>query len=101
MTAGGSSGNLKLKQGAVESLGADVSGLELDVVNISPTIVRVTIGAKDRWVVPQSDLFNSPKISGATVLLSVPPLLDICYDLTSEQHLACHLNCILLHMHRM
>ena len=61
-------GSLKLNKGTMtDSLGADISGLDLEVSNLSPSIVRVTIGAKGRWTVPQEEIFNNPSIGGALI----------------------------------
>ncbi len=39
-------------------LGQDISPLTLSVQNIDQSILRVTIGAPNRWEVPQDRLFT-------------------------------------------
>lgn len=44
------------------TLGADISGLQLSVVNVSPSILRVTIGAPERYTIPQGEVFQNTAI---------------------------------------
>lgn len=64
--AGGNGGKLTLTQGTASTLGGDVRALDLTVDNLSPSIVRVRIGASGRWTVPQEDLFLNPGIANGS-----------------------------------
>ena len=50
----GLSGSLVQQQSAQAELGADISPLQLTVVNVDSTTLRVKIGAPGRWEVPRS-----------------------------------------------
>ncbi len=53
-------GTLNLQgNGAMPFLGGDISPLMLSVQNLDQSILRVKIGAPDRWEVPQDQLFTS------------------------------------------
>ena len=64
-------GTLTSVSGTMSELGSDLSGLELNVVNVSPSILRVTIGAPGRYTVPQGNLFQNAGVAGASLLASV------------------------------
>ena len=69
-----------------DSLGPDISSLTLDVTQVSPSILRVTIGASGRWTVPQSDIFNSAQVTGKgpcdayLLVLVAEALIRLCRD---------------------
>ena len=48
----------------MSELGSDISDLQLNVVNVSPSILRVTIGAPGRYTIPQQSLFQNASIPG-------------------------------------
>ncbi len=47
------------QQSAQPELGADISPLQLTVVNVDSTTLRVKIGAPGRWEVPRSLLCDT------------------------------------------
>ncbi|KAK9790964.1 hypothetical protein WJX73_005820 [Symbiochloris irregularis] len=66
-SAGGQGGKLTSTSGTMSKLGPDITNLDLTVSQLSPTILRVTIGAPGRWTVPQSTIFKGTGIdSGAS-----------------------------------
>ena len=64
-------GTLTSVAGTQPELGADISNLEVTVTDISPSILRVTIGAAGRWTVPQGDIFQNVDVASAPLCLSV------------------------------
>ena len=59
-------GTLTSVSGAQPELGEDLRSLQLSVANVSPSILRVTIGAPGRYVVPQGDIFQNAGIKGGS-----------------------------------
>ena len=55
-------GSLTSQSGTQSELGSDLSGLDLTVTNVSPTILRVTIGKAGRYTIPQDKVFQNVDI---------------------------------------
>ena len=55
-------GSLTSQSGTHSELGSDLSGLDLTVTNVSPTILRVTIGKAGRYTIPQDKVFKNVDI---------------------------------------
>ena len=55
-------GSLTSQSGTQSELGSDLTGLDLTVTNVSPSILRVTIGKAGRYTIPQDTLFKDVDI---------------------------------------
>ena len=55
-------GSLSSQSGTQSELGSDLTGLDLTVTNVSPSILRVTIGKAGRYTIPQDTLFKDVDI---------------------------------------
>ncbi|KAK9789923.1 hypothetical protein WJX73_005177 [Symbiochloris irregularis] len=67
LSGGAQSGNLSSTAGTMtQTLGPDIASLDLTVEALTPSILRVQIGAPGRWTVPQADIFNRPQLAADT-----------------------------------
>ena len=83
-------GTLTSSAGTMPTLGADLSGLQLSVVNVSPSILRVTIGAPGRYTIPQDDVFQNTQIERETPA-ALSQLLLACWGWRRHGRLSQHL----------
>lgn len=78
--AGMAAGTLSSVAGTQPELGADISNLQVTVTDISPSILRVTIGASGRWTVPQGDIFQNVAIASGSPpgVWQLPAACNVC-----------------------
>ena len=58
LTSASAAGTLATQSGTQSELGPDLTGLDLTVTSVSPSILRVTIGKAGRYTVPQDSIFK-------------------------------------------
>ena len=67
--------------GTQSELGSDISNLDITVVNVSPSILRVTIGASGRYTIPQSDVFQNTDVQGERQHMGVAAAAAVSFQL--------------------
>lgn len=73
----------------MSNLGPDITTLDLSVSQLSPTILRVTIGAPGRFTVPQNTIFKGTGIGVPQHAAASPRLLTVGLQAWVETEQAC------------